>query len=329
MLRELVMKTRTFGRLGWQISQIGYGMWGMAGWSGSDDECSNAALDQAVELGCNFFDTAWGYGAGKSERILAALLKRHAEKQLYVATKIPPKEDIWPPRKDARLQDIYPDSHIVEFTEKSLSNLGVDTIDLLQFHVWEDSWAEKEEWQQQVVELKKSGKVRAFGISTNRWEPANCIKALQTGLIDSVQTIYNIFDQAPEDELFPYCIKHGVAVIARVPFDEGSLTGSLSKQSSWPEGDFRNIYFCQENLVPTLERVEELKACLPDEMTLAEMSLKFIVSHPAVTTTIPGMRSGRNVLANMAVGESEGLGEELITALRSHRWNRVPTSWSC
>lgn len=325
----VLMKTRKFGRLGWNVSQIGYGMWGMAGWSASDDRQSNLALDQAVELGCNFFDTAWGYGAGKSERILAGLLRRHSAKKLYAATKIPPKEDIWPPRKNASLRDVYPREHIVEFTEKSLVNLGVDCIDLLQFHVWEDAWADQQEWQEEVTRLKQSGKVLAFGISTNRWEPANCLRALQTGLIDSVQTIYNIFDQSPEDELFAYCSAHDIALIARVPFDEGSLTGALTKESKWPSGDFRNVYFCQENLLPTLDRIEKLRPLVPTTMSLAEMNLKFIVSHPAVTTVIPGMRTVQHVQANLAVGDSGGLSETLLEALRRHRWDRQPTSWSC
>ncbi|WNO10674.1 aldo/keto reductase [Teredinibacter sp. KSP-S5-2] len=323
------MHTRKFGKFDWNLSVIGYGMWGMAGWTGSDDKASNQALDKAVELGCNFFDTAWGYGAGKSEQILGNLLKRHTASKLYIATKIPPKEDIWPPRKDAGLQDIYPKQHITEFTEKSLKNLSVECIDLLQFHVWEDSWANQDEWQNEVLRLKQSGKVKAFGISTNRWEPENCIEALKTGLIDSVQTIYNIFDQSPEDKLLPYCQENGIAVIARVPFDEGSLTGKLNSDSRWPEGDFRNIYFCQENLQPTLERVEQLRQVVPEEMTMAEMTLRFIISNPAVTTVIPGMRSQVNVEANMAVGNTQGLDSDLITQLRDHRWDRVPTSWSC
>ena len=323
------MKKRNFGKLEWPISQIGYGMWGMAGWSGSDDQQSNVALDQAVELGCNFFDTAWGYGAGKSEQILASLLKRHTDKKIFVASKIPPKEDNWPPRKNSELKDVYPKQHIIEYTEKSLINLQLETIDLLQFHVWEDSWAEQDEWQQEVIKLKESGKVQAFGISTNRWEPTNCMQALKTGLIDSIQTIYNIFDQSPEDELFPYCLENNIAVIGRVPFDEGSLAGTLTQDTSWQEGDFRNVYFCEENLTPTLERVEELKTIVPEDMTMAEMNLKFIISNPAISTTIPGMRSTKNVIENMDVGESEGLNRELITALRNHRWDRKPSSWSC
>lgn len=323
------MKYKKFGKLDWNVSQVGYGMWGMAGWSESDDKISNKSLDRAIELGCNFFDTAWGYAEGRSEQILAGLLKRHSEKRLYTATKIPPKIDEWPPSKSSTLKDIYPSNHIVEYTENSLKNLGVETIDLQQFHVWEDSWAERDEWKEMVLKLKQEGKVQSFGISVNRWEPANCLKALESGLIDSIQVIYNIFDQSPEDVLFPYCEKNDIAVIARVPFDEGSLTGKLSLESKWDIGDFRNIYFGPENLPPTIERIEKLKELVQNEMPLAELALRFIAAHPAVTTMIPGMRQLRNVEANMRIGDGQGLSQEWIDKLRDHRWDRLPTNWSC
>ncbi|WP_109097994.1 aldo/keto reductase [Aquimarina sp. AU58] len=323
------MKYKKFGKLDWNVSQVGYGMWGMAGWSESDDKISNKSLDRGVELGCNFFDTAWGYAEGRSEQILAGLLKRHSGKRLYTATKIPPKIDEWPPSKSSTLKDIYPSNHIVEYTEKSLKNLGVETIDLQQFHVWEDSWAERDEWKEMVLRLKQEGKVQSFGISVNRWEPANCLKALESGLIDSIQVIYNIFDQSPEDVLFPYCEKNDIAVIARVPFDEGSLTGKLTLESKWDIGDFRNIYFGPENLPPTIKRIEKLKELVQNEMPLAELALRFIAAHPAVTTMIPGMRQLRNVEANMRIGDGQGLSQEWIDKLRDHRWDRLPTNWSC
>ncbi|WP_106792490.1 aldo/keto reductase [Aquimarina sp. Aq78] len=323
------MRYKKFGKLDWNVSQVGYGMWGMAGWSESDDKISNRSLDRAIELGCNFFDTAWGYAEGRSEQILAGLLKRHSEKRLHTATKIPPKIDEWPPSKSSTLKDIYPSNHIVEYTEKSLKNLGVETIDLQQFHVWEDSWAEQDEWKEMILKLKQEGKVQSFGISVNRWEPANCLKALESGLIDSIQVIYNIFDQSPEDVLFPYCEKNDIAVIARVPFDEGSLTGKLTLESKWDIGDFRNIYFGSENLPPTIKRIEKLKELVQNKMPLAELALRFIASQPAVTTMIPGMRQLRNVEANMRISDGKGLSQEWIHKLRDHRWDRLPTSWSC
>ncbi|MCX6181423.1 MAG: aldo/keto reductase [Bacteroidetes bacterium] len=325
------MQQRNFGKLNWKVSEVGYGMWGMAGWTESDDKETAIALDKSVELGCNFFDTAFAYGAGKSETILNALVKRHPEKKLYVATKIPPKNLKWPPIKGSNMIDVFPIEHIVEYTEKSLKNLGVETIDLQQFHVWEDDWAKADNWKSAIEKLKREGKVQAFGISVNRWEPTNCMKAMETGLIDAIQVIYNIFDQSPEDELFPYCQKNNIAIIARVPFDEGSLTGTLTKESKWDTGDWRNIYFCKDNLEPTIDRVEDLMKIIPAGMTLPEMALKFIQHHPAVSTMIPGMRKIRNVENNMKVGNdgSIGLSQETLALLRKHRWDRVPSSWSC
>ncbi|NER12841.1 aldo/keto reductase [Leptobacterium flavescens] len=323
------MQYRKFGKLDWKVSEVGYGMWGIADWSGADDKQSAVALDRAVEMGCNFFDTAWAYGSGKSEQILAELLKRHPSKRLYLATKIPPKDQQWPPVKGTQINEVFPAEHIIEYTEKSLKNLGVEKIDLMQFHVWEDDWAQVEEWQKAIQKLKTEGKIEACGISVNRWEPENCIQTLETGLIDAIQVIYNVFDQSPEDVLFPYCRENDIALIARVPFDEGSLTGKLSEDSKWPEGDFRNIYFGKENLAPTVKRVEELRNEVPQAMSLAEMSLRFIASNPDISTMIPGMRQLRNVEANMNISDGKGLNPELTKKLKEHRWDRVPTHWSC
>ena len=218
------------------MSEVGYGMWGMGGWTGSDDQESLRALDRAFALGCTFFDTAWVYGAGKSETLLGEALRAHRGAPACVATKIPPKNMKWPGRAEYPVRDTFPASHIREYTEKSLANLGVAAIDLQQFHVWSDAWADDDEWQRAVDDLKREKLVRAIGISVNRWEPGNVLRALQTGLIDSVQVVYNLFDQAPEDELLPYCQAHDIAVIARVPFDEGSLTGTLTAESRWPDG---------------------------------------------------------------------------------------------
>ena len=319
---DFSMRYRPFGGTGWDVSEVGYGMWGMAGWTGSDDEESNASLDLAVELGCNFFDTAWAYGDGHSERLLGALLRRHPDENLYVATKIPPKNRQWPARASYALADVFPPDHIREYAEKSLANLGVETIDLLQFHVWTDGWADDPSWQQAVDTLKRDGLVRAIGISINRWQPANGLRALDTGLIEAVQVVYNVFDQNPEDELFPACRDKNIAVIARVPFDEGSLTGTLTADSRWPEGDFRNIYFKPENLVPTLERVERLRAAVPAGMTMPELALRHILQNPDVSTVIPGMRKAAHVRQNLGVSDSDPLPDELLVELRRHRWER-------
>jgi aryl-alcohol dehydrogenase-like predicted oxidoreductase len=322
------MEYRTFGRLGWRVSEIGYGMWGMGGWSGSDDDESQQSLDAAVKLGCNFFDTAWGYGEGHSERLLGELVRRHPETRIYTATKIPPKNFIWPSRRGFTLEETFPPDHIREYTEKSLTNLGLERIDLMQFHVWEDAWSQDERWQRTVENLKHEGLVNGFGISINRWEPWNALDTLRTGLIDAVQVIYNIFDQAPEDELFPLCEQLQIAVIARVPFDEGSLTDTLTKDTRWPEGDWRNSYFVPENLAASVDRADALKPLVPEDMTMPEMALRFILEHPAVSTIIPGMRKLRNVRANVAASDAQRLPADLMRRLREHRWDREPTEWS-
>jgi aryl-alcohol dehydrogenase-like predicted oxidoreductase len=294
----------------------------MGGWTGSDDEESLRALDRAVALGCTFFDTAWVYGLGRSERLLGQIIRSHRDRRLVVATKIPPKNMKWPARAEYSVSDTFPTDHIREYTEKSLQNLGVETIDLQQFHVWSDAWASDENWQRAVRGLKDDGLVRAFGISVNRWEPANVLQALYTGLVDSVQVVYNVFDQAPEDDLFPYCRQHDIAVIARVPFDEGSLTGTLNAGSRWPEGDWRNIYFSKDNLKETLTRVARLKPLVPEGMDLPELALRFILESPDVSTTIPGMRRPRNVERNLAASDGQRLPPRLLDALRTHRWDR-------
>jgi aryl-alcohol dehydrogenase-like predicted oxidoreductase len=316
------MQYRTFGRTGWTVSEIGYGMWGMAGWTGSNDEESERSLDRAVELGCTFFDTAWAYGEGRSERLLGALLQRHSDKRLYVATKIPPKNRQWPARDSYTLDQVFPADYIREYTEISLKNLGVTTMDLQQFHVWTDAWAADDRWQRAVSALKEQQLVRAIGISINRWQPANVLRALATGLIDAVQVVYNVFDQAPEDELFAECQRRNVAVIARVPFDEGSLTDTLTPDSRWPEGDFRNIYFQPDNLKNTLARVAALRPVVPPAMTMPELALRHILNHPAVSTVIPGMRKLRHVEQNLAASDGRSLPPELVSELRRHRWDR-------
>jgi aryl-alcohol dehydrogenase-like predicted oxidoreductase len=322
------MKYRVFGRTGWQVGEVGFGMWGMGGWTGSDDEESRRSLSRAVELGCNFFDTAWAYGNGRSERLLGEIVRAHPDKRLYTATKIPPKNRKWPARPQDPLEATFPPDHIREYAEKSLANLGLSQVDLIQFHVWDDGWGEDEKWQRAVDDLKRQGLVQAVGLSVNRWEPENCLRTLRTGLIDAVQVIYNIFDQAPEDALFPLCRALDIAVIARVPFDEGTLTGTLTLESEWPEGDWRNTYFVPANLKASVEHAEALRPLLSAGMSMPEMALRFILSNPDVSTVIPGMRKTRNVEASLAVSDRGALEPDLLQQLRSHRWDREPTPWS-
>jgi len=322
------MRSRTLGRTGRAVSEVGYGMWGLAGWKGSDDRESLDSLRRAVELGCTFFDTAWGYGEGHSERLLGQVVRDHPGLPLVVATKVPPRNFTWPSRRGFTLDDCFPLEHIREYAYRSYENLGLPTIDLLQFHVWEDAWARDERWQRALDDLKREGVIRAAGVSVNRWEPENVLETLRTGQIDAVQVIYNVFDQSPEDTLFPLCRDLNVGVIARVPFDEGTLTGTLTKETRWPEGDWRNTYFVPENLSASVDRAEALRPLVPADMTMPELALRWILANPVVSTVIPGMRKRKNVEANVAVSDGRDPDPALMRTLKAHRWDRTPTAWS-
>ena len=323
------MQRRPLGKTGLQVSVIGFGAWGIGGaqWIGAREDESVRALHRALDLGMNLVDTALAYGDGTSERLVGRVA-RERKGGVLVATKVPPKNYVWPASRGVPVSEVFPADHVVRSCETSLRNLGLDTIDLLQLHVWEDDWLDSGELQQTVAELKRDGSIRAFGISLNRWEPWNGVKAVRSGLVDSVQVIYNVFDQAPEDELFPACREHGVAVVARVPFDEGTLTGTLTRDTKWPAGDWRSSYFVPENLESSVARAEALRPLVPAGCTMAEMALRFILSNQDVSTVIPGMRRAANVESNLGASAAGPLPPELIAQLRSHRWDRTPTAWS-
>jgi aryl-alcohol dehydrogenase-like predicted oxidoreductase len=316
------MNRRRFGRIGWDVGDVGYGMWGLASWSDSDQAEVARALAFAVESGVNFFDTAAVYGDGTSERLLGALVRASPGTRLYTATKVPPLNRRWPAERGTPLSAAYPPRHIRESTYRSLERLGLDRIDLQQFHVWNDEWADDPSWQETIAELTAEGVVEAWGISLNRWQPSNGIQALRTGRLDSVQVIYNVFDQSAEDELFGVCEELDVAVIARVPLDEGSLTGNLRPDSTWPDADWRSGYFTPAALHATLERVDALQQARPPDMPLAELALRFILTDARVATTIPGMRRERHVRENIRASDAGPLDHKLRQTLRQHRWDR-------
>ncbi|HLQ51190.1 MAG TPA: aldo/keto reductase [Terriglobales bacterium] len=318
------MKLRMLGRTGFEVSEVAYGLWGMSGWTDSDDKESRQSLQLAVDLGCNFFDSAWAYGEGKSDVFLGETLRQNKGRRLYAASKIPPKNRKWPASPQDSYHDVFPPDHVFQYADLIRKKLQVDTIDLLQFHVWNDGWTDEKDFHQTVARLKRDGAVRAFGISLNRWEPENGMRALRTGLVDVVQVVYNVFDQNPEDELFPACQELNIGVIARVPLDEGSLSGKLTAETTFPENDWRSKYFNAENLGNTLARVEQLKKLLPASVTLPEMAIRYILSHPAVSTTIAGMRRPQHVRQNLAASDAGPLPPELLAALKKHRWERKP-----
>ena len=318
------MNYRKLGRTDLEVSEVGYGAWGIgkSQWMGAEDDESLRALNRAIDLGLTFIDTALGYGEGHSERLVGQTVRARDE-TVHVATKIPPKNRIWPAPSGLHPDETFPADHVRECTETSLRNLGLETIDVQQFHVWQDEWLGEGDWQEAVEDLKRKGKIRHFGVSINDHQPANVIKLIEAGLVDTVQVIYNVFDQSPEDELLPACLEHGVGVIVRVPFDEGALTGAITPETTFDEGDFRNDYFRDDRKHQVQERVRAIVSELGvTEDEIAEMALRYILSHPAVSTVIPGMRSVRNVERNMRVADGKGLPEERVRLLKNHRWVR-------
>ncbi len=318
------MKYRLFGRSGLNFSEIGYGAWGIGGsmWQGSDDQQSLEALNAAIDRGVNFIDTALAYGKGHSERLISRLLHERDE-EIYVATKIPPKNGIWPARRGIPASEVYPPDYLLSCTEDSLRNLGIERLDLQQLHVWQDEYLDQFDWPSGILKLKEQGKIRLFGISINDHAPETALRAVETGVVDSVQVIYNIFDRSPEDRLFPLCLKNNTAVIVRVPFDEGSLTGSVTPDTVFPERDWRNRYFKGSRKREVWERVINLKPLVGNEAgSLAELALRFCLSNPAVSTVIPGMRTVRNVEANCSVSDGRILTAGLLDELKKHIWYR-------
>ena len=316
------MQYRQLGKSGIEVSEIGFGAWGIGGgWGERDDGAALAALERALELGVNFIDTALGYGEGHSEQLVGQAV-RASGKEVVVATKVPPKNRTWPAQKGSTLSETFPKDYVLECTDKSLENLDVERVDVLQFHVWDDAWTEQDEWRETVQELKSSGRVRAFGLSINDHEPDNALAALETGLVDSVQVIYNIFDQSPQERLLPTCDRLGVGVIVRVALDEGGLTGAITPETEFEEGDWRADYFKGDRKRQVYERTQALGFLTEDGSSLAEAALRFVLSHPAVSTVIPGMRSPGRVEQNVRVSDGQYLSVKTLDELRAHAWPR-------
>jgi aryl-alcohol dehydrogenase-like predicted oxidoreductase len=321
-----MMKTRILGRTGWRVSEIGYGAWGVGGnqWRGSTDDEALAALRRALGAGLNFVDTALAYNEGHSEQLIARAL-RETGVRAWVATKVPPKNRLWPARPGVPIEDVFPYDYVVSCTETSLRNLGVETLDLQQFHVWNPEWTGREDWRRAIEDLKGAGKVRYFGISINDHQPDSALEAIETGLIDTVQVIYNIFDPSPERALFPLCRERNVGVLARCPLDEGALTGSITPELKFERGEFRSFYFRGERKQQVFERVNALKADLEaagHSEALAVTALRFCLTAPEVSTVIPGMRKLRNVEQNLAVSDLGGLPNHIREVLKRHAWDK-------
>lgn len=318
------MQYRRLGKTGFQISEVGFGAWGIGGsmWVGARDDESVAALHAAIEAGINFIDTALGYGDGHSETLVGQVVRARSER-IYVATKVPPKNEHWPALPGDRIASTFPSAYIVDCTEQSLRNLKLDCIDLQQLHVWRDEWMEEQSWLETLRRLKAQGKVRAIGVSINDHEPDSALRLVESGVIDTVQVIYNIFDQSPAGRLLQACLRHDVGVLARCPYDEGGLTGTITPETTFPKEDWRNEYFKGDRKAQVAAHVAPLKQLLgPEAGTLPELALRFCLAHPAVSTVIPGMRGRKHVQANCAVSDGRSLSNGLLQELARHAWLR-------
>lgn len=319
------MHYRKLGATEAEVSEIGYGAWGIGGgaqWQGSRDHESMRALKRAFELGVNFVDTALAYGDGHSEQLVGQAV-RGTFRKVFVATKIPPKNGIWPASPATPISDVFPYEHIVGCTEQSLRNLDVEQVYLQQFHVWTDAWTNTGEWRRAIEDLRQSGKVRYFGISISEHDPDSALEAIKTGAITAVQVIYNIFDQTAEKHLFPLCQERRVGVLARVPLDEGGLTGSISEATEFPPGDFRESYFRGDRKRELVEHVEALQRDLAGVPgTLPQIALRFCLSQRAVTSVIPGMRRVETVESSCRAASAGMLDEKTLAILKRHAWNR-------
>jgi aryl-alcohol dehydrogenase-like predicted oxidoreductase len=317
------MRYRKLGRTGIEVSEIGYGAWGIGGkqWLGGGDDESLAALRLAIDLGVNLIDTALAYGDGHSEQLVGQVV-RSADRKIYVATKVPPKNRVWPASASTPIGDVFPYDYILACAEESLRNLGLETIDLLQLHVWNDAWVNRDEWKRALEDLKRSGKVQWVGLSATEHDPDSALAAMSTGLIDAVQVIYNIFDQTPEARMFPLAMERNIGILARVPLDEGALSGHFTESTTFPPGDFRDWYFRGNRKKDVVQHVDALRRDLGDGASIPDTALRFCLSHPAVSTVIPGMRTRRHVESNTAVSEAGVLPSDTLAILKRHAWDR-------
>ena len=317
------MRYRKLGRTGLEVSDIGYGAWGIGGkqWLGGEDDESLNSLRLAIELGVNLIDTALAYGDGHSEKLVGRVV-RESDRKVYVATKVPPKNRVWPATANTPVAAAYEYDYIMACAEESLRNLGMETIDLLQLHVWHDAWVDRDEWKRALEDLKRSGKVRSVGVSATEHDPNSALKVMQTGLIDAVQVIYNIFDQSPESQMFPLAIQQNIGILARVPLDEGALSGHFSERTTFPQGDFRDWYFRGDRKKEVVEHVDALRRDLGENASIPDTALRFCLSHPAVSTVIPGMRTRRHVESNAALSDAGPLPAETLAILKRHAWDR-------
>ena len=320
------MRYRKFGKTGWDVSEIGFGAWQIgASWAGQTESDSLAALNTALDNGCNFIDTAQGYGDGKSEQIIARVLsdRKSSSSHIYVATKIPPSPGAWPPSPYDRIEERYPEKYLRERLERSLKDLRIDCIDLLQLHTWTRAWNRNPVALETLRKFKQAGKIRAIGISTPEHDQDSLVDLMRNDWLDSVQVIYNIFQQQPQAEFLPTAREKGVAVIVRCALDESGLGGRLTSNTKFGEGDVRNGYFAGDRLARTVHRVQKIKETIGDaEPTVASAAIKFAMKPAAVSTVIVGTRNADQALINCGLSDQAPLTDDLEHKLRDHQWLR-------
>ncbi|MDQ3098227.1 MAG: aldo/keto reductase [bacterium] len=329
------MKYRTLGKTKLKVAEVGFGTWQLAGdpnaWVGSNLNESLNSLYKYVELGGNFIDTAWVYGYSDtnpdrhpSEELVGRFIKEFGKREdLIIATKVPPKNWNWPAHRGIPISEVFPNDHIEQYVDDSLRSLGVDSIDLMQFHVWQDDFAREDGWKETIKKISDSGKVKHWGISINDYQPSNCIKTLDTGFISTIQLIFNIFHQLPVTRLFAYAKENNVGLIVRVPLDEGGLGGKFTLDTKFAPDELRSTYFGGDRLAELVSRTDELKKLLGNEAeSLSELALRYILSFDEVSTVIPGMRKVPHVDSNTAVSDDRKLSAELMESLKKHNWER-------
>ncbi len=320
------MQFRKLGKTGFDVSEIGFGAWAIGGsWGPQDDQDSTKALHKALDLGMTFIDTAAGYGDGKSERIIGEVLKERGDgDKIIVATKTPPVSGNWPPRYYDDVNERYPEKYLRESVEERLRNLQTDSLDVLQLHTWTRAWNKNPKPFEILRKLQQEGKIKAVGISTPEHDQNSVIDLMRDGWVDTVQVIYNIFEQEPAAGLLPAAQEYNVGIIVRVAFDEGVLTGKYNAASNFSAGDFRNNYFSGDRMARAVARVEKIKAEIEDtDLTMPQLALKYTLMHPAVSTVIPGIRNVQQAEDNAAVSDLPSLSDELMLKMRDHAWNRA------
>ncbi len=329
------MQYRILGKTGLKVSEVGFGTWQLANdpnmWVGADLNESLKCLHEFTERGGNFIDTAWVYGYSDktpdkhpSEELIGKFLKESGKRdQLIIATKIAPLNWKWPAWKNIPMSEVFTKEKIKTSVNDSLKALGVDAIDLVQFHVWQDDFAKENEWKETIQKITKEGKVKHWGISINDYQPSNCLKTLDTGLISTIQFIFNIFHQKPTEKLLPYAKANNIGLIARVPLDEGGLSGKIDSKTVFAEGDFRNHYFTKDRLVELEKRINDLKGLLGGEAnSVPELALRYTLSFGEISTVIPGMRKLEHVKSNTAISDGRKLSPEIMEELKKHVWER-------